>query len=205
MKLINVVGAFIIISTACTSAGKMHTWTNKGAKPHKEAKVLVIGLTGADENDLREKTENIISEELKIKGIQAESSFKLLGSGVAFERMDEDDALYQLNNYCIDEVLTITLFNRKKESEYLTGKIHDTPFGYYYDRFWRYRTTALHRISGELYYKDESDLFFECNIYNMVTQKIVYSFQSPDFQKSAWQKASIKLAGQVAKKLHSGL
>ncbi|MBS1610145.1 MAG: hypothetical protein JSS70_15590 [Bacteroidetes bacterium] len=200
MKLILAILLSFLLLNACSPGKKIQVWKNKALAMPPIRKVMVVGMMRNAKDTIRQKTEDIVCEELKKAGIEAVSSLKILGANT-FEKMDEDDALYQLNNYCVDAVLTVTVLNRTKESRYTAGSILYTPFGYYYDRFWRYRTTLQHRLAEDTYYTNEEHLFFECNIYTMVTQKLVYSFHSGNFRYLSYPEALVHFAVKISKNL----
>jgi hypothetical protein len=169
--------ALILILSGCSSTQKIHSWQPETVHPRKYQKVLVVCILREEDNSIRENVENQLTDELTKNGINAVTSLQLLGSKI-FDRMDEEDALYQLNNQCVDAVLTVTLLNRQKEKKYAPGTIHYTPYGYSYDRFWRYKTAINYRITTPGYYNNEKNSFLECNIYDMATQQLIFSVQS---------------------------
>jgi hypothetical protein len=184
MKIASIFAAlFTLVIAACTSPNKIISWKKETTAQQQYTKILVLGFMRSADNDIRENTEGLLSEYMRNAEINAVSSLELYGTKV-FDRMDEDDALYQLNNSCVDAVLSITLLNKKKEKEYVPGTIHYTPYSYYYDHFWRYRNTVNHRIYEAGYYTDNDDVFIECNLYDMKTQKLVYSVQTKSFHVS---------------------
>ena len=81
----------------------------------------------------------------------------------------------------VDAVITIVLLDKQKESKYVPGSIHYSPYGYYYNRFWGYRTTLYQRIYEPGYYVTDTKYFWESNLYNMNTQQLVYSVQTQSF------------------------
>ena len=167
----------IFILSAISCSQRLHSWKAASYPTRHFQKVLVLGFLREEDNSMRENIENQVADELNKKNINTVTSLQLLGTKV-FARMDEDDALYQLNNQCVDAVLTVTVLNRSREKKYTAGVIHYTPYGYSYDRFWRYKTAIKYRISSEDYYASGEDYFLECNLYDMTTQQLVYSVQS---------------------------
>ena len=181
MKIASIIAVLFTLGiAACTSSKKIISWKKETHAEQHYTKILVLGFMRGADNDIRENTEGLLSEYLRNAGINAVSSLELYGTKV-FDRMDEDDALYQLNNSCVDAVLSLTLLDKKKEREYMPGTIHYTPYSYYYDRFWRYRNTVSHRVYEPGYYTATDDVFIECNLYDMKTQQLVYSVQTKSF------------------------
>jgi hypothetical protein len=184
--------------TACSHLQKTHSWKAETGYSHKYQKVLVVCLLREEDNSIRENIENQLADELTGQGVNAVTSLQLMGSKI-FDRMDEEDALYQLNNQCVDAVLTVTLLNREKEKKYMPGIIHYTPYGYGYDRFWRYKTAIKYRIMTEGYYNNKTDSFLECNLYDMTTQQLIYSIQSGSTFNEEFEKEENKLYRQIVK------
>jgi hypothetical protein len=196
MKIATIIVLFFaLVIAACTSPKKIISWKKETGTEQHYTKILVLGFMRGADNDIRENTEGLLSEYLRNGGINAVSSLELYGTKV-FDRMDEDDALYQLNNNCVDAVLSIALLDKKKEKNYVPGVIHYTPYSYYYDHFWRYRNTLNHRIYEAGYYTDTNDVFIECNLYDMKTQQLVYSVQTKSFNVSDYDSMG-KIYGQL--------
>ena len=63
----------------------------------------------------------------------------------------------------------------------MPGNIYYSPYGYYYNRFWGYRTVLSRRIYEPGYYITDTKYFWESNLYDMSTQKLVYSVQTQSF------------------------
>ena len=184
------------LMAACNPSRKTISWKSGNDFPKKHTKILVLGFMPGNEMEIRENIEIKLEEAFRKKGVYAVSSLSLFGTNV-FDRMDEEDVLYQLNNNCVDAVLTVTLLNRNKENKYAAGLIHYTPYSYYFDRFWRYRTAVKYRNSEPGYFEDMSSIFIECNLYDMVTQKLIYSVQSRSFSVTTLENDTDKLVRSV--------
>jgi len=59
--------------------------------------------------------------------------------------------------------------------------LYYSPYGYYYNRFWGYRTALYNRIYEPEYYVIDTKYFLESNLYDMNSQKLVYSVQTQSF------------------------
>jgi hypothetical protein len=68
-----------------------------------------------------------------------------------------------------------------EENKYIPGNVFYTPYSFYYNRFWGYRTTLYRRIYEPGYYVTETKYFWESNLYKMSNQKLVYSVQTESF------------------------
>jgi hypothetical protein len=81
----------------------------------------------------------------------------------------------------VEAVLTVVLLDKEKERKYVPGNTFYSPYGYYYNRFWGYRTTLYRRIYEPGYYVTDTKYFWESNLYDMNDQKLVYSVQTQSF------------------------
>ena len=81
----------------------------------------------------------------------------------------------------MDAVITIVLLDKQKERKYVPGNVYYSPYSYYSNRFWGYRTTLYQRIYEQGYYVTDTKYFWESNFYDMSTQKLLYSVQTESF------------------------
>ena len=181
MKKIKWVGlALVVFITGCTSSRITSTWKAEKMVAQKYNKVLVLGLIRESDRTIQENMENHLVGDLKNLGYNALSSLKEYGPK-AFDKMDEENAISKLKNSEIDAVVTIVLLSKEKERRYVPGHLNYSPYGYYYSRFWGYRTALYNRIYEPGYYVIDTKYFWESNLYDMNSQKLVYSVQTQSF------------------------
>jgi hypothetical protein len=181
MKKIKWIGvALLLIASGCTTSKITTSWKADDVVPQKYNKVLVLGLIRESDRTIQENMENHLLGDLKELGYNAVSSLQEYGPKV-FDKMDEEAALEKLKNSGVDAVVTIVLLDKEKERKYMPGNIYYSPYGYYYNRFWGYRTVLSRRIYEPGYYITDTKYFWESNLYDMNTQKLVYSVQTQSF------------------------
>ncbi len=169
--------------TGCSSSNITSSWKAENTVPKQYNKIMVLGLIRDNDRNLQEKMENHFIGDLRDLGINAVSSLKEYGPKV-FDNMDEKAAIEKLKNSGIDAVLTIVLLDKQKERKYVPGNVYYTPYSYYSNRFWGYRTTLYQRIYEPGYYVTDTKYFWESNFYDMSDQKLVYSVQTETFEPS---------------------
>lgn len=169
-----------LVATGCSSSKITSSWKSETATPKKYEKVLVLGLIRDADRSLQENMEDHLVGDLKELGYNAVSSLREFGPK-AFENMEEKEALNNIRNNGIDAVITVVLLDKEKERRYVPGNIYYSPYGYYYNRFWRYRATLYYRIYEPGYYVTDTKYFWESNLYEMNDQKLVYSVQTQSF------------------------
>lgn len=180
-KLIWIGFALFIIAAGCTSTSKItSTWKAKNVEPKNYNKMLVLGLMNVADRTIREKMEEHLAEDLNTLGYNAICACEVFDPK-AFNNMTEEAAINKLKNQGIDAVLTVVLLDKQKESKYVPGNIYYSPYGYYYNRFWGYRSTLYRRIYEPGYYVSDTKYFWESNLYDMASQQLVYSVQTQSF------------------------
>lgn len=181
MKNIKWIGAFIVVLFLSCNASKLtSSWKAENAVFQKYNKIMVLGLIREADRSIQENMENHLVGDLQALGYNALSSLKEYGPK-AFDNMEEDAAINKLKTSGVDAVLTIVLLDKQKERKYVPGNLTFSPFGIYYNRFWGYRSVLYRRIYEPGYYVTDTKYFWESNLYDMSTQKLVYSAQSQSF------------------------
>jgi len=181
MKKIKWIGfALLLMAASCTTSKITTSWKAENIVPQTYNKILVLGLIREADRTIQENMENHLVDDLKELGYNAVSSLHEYGPK-AFDSMDETAAINKLKDSGVDAVLTIVLLDKQKERKYVPGNMFYSPYGFYYSRFWGYRTALYHRIYEPDYYVIDTKYFWESNLYNMSTQQLVYSVQTQSF------------------------
>jgi len=169
--------------SGCTTSRITSSWKSSDVSPYSYKKILVLGLIHETDRSIQENMENHLVGDLRGLGYEAVSSLQEYGPK-AFDKMDENSAIQTLKNNGFDAVLTIVLLDKTKESRYVAGYTYYSPYSYYYNRFWGYRTTLYRRIYEPGYYVTDTKYFWESNLFDMSSQKLVYSVQTQSFDPS---------------------
>ena len=181
MKKIKWIGfAFLLMAAGCTTSKITTSWKAENTVPKKYNKIMVLGLIREADRTIQENMENHLVGDLQQLGYTSVSSLKEYGPKV-FDNMDEATALAKLKTSGVDAVITIVLLDKQKERKYVPGNVYYSPYSYYSNRFWGYRTTLYNRIYEPGYYVTDTKYFWESNLYDMSTQKLVYSVQTQSF------------------------
>jgi len=184
MKKIKWIGfALLLIVSGCSTSKITSTWKAENIAMAKYNKIMILGLIREADRTIQENMENHFVGDLKELGYNAVSAYQEYGPK-AFDNMKEEAALGKLKNSGVDAVLTIVLLDKEKERNYVPGHLLYSPYGYYYDRFWGYRTALYNRIYEPGYYITNTRYFWESNLYDMSTQKLIYSVQTQSFEQA---------------------
>ena len=176
--------ALALLIIGCNSTRITSRWKSPDEPPAVAHRILVMAIVRSDDRSTRETMERHLADDLRNKGFEAVTSWDVYGPK-AFDGMPEDQALSSLRTNGYDAVLTIVLLNKDKERSYYPGNFYFSPFIYYYNNFWGYQAMMMNRIYQPGYYMTSMRYFWESNLYDMHTLKLVYSVQTRSFDPSS--------------------
>lgn len=190
----------LMFAAACSSSKITTSWKAEDVVAGKYNKILVVGLIRDADRSMQEKMENHFVGDLKKLGYDAVSSLQEYGPK-AFDKMDEETAIAKIKSTGVDAVITIVLLDKQKERKYVPSTIRYTPYSYYSGRFWGYRTTLYNRIYEPGYYVTNTKYFWESNLYDMATQKLIYSVQTQSFDPDNSEKLGHEYGQMIVKNM----
>ena len=173
MKKIKIIIPVVMLLMVGCSSSKITTfWKEKNTAPQYFNKIMVIGVMREQDRAMQEKMENHIIGDLNDIGYTALSSLKEYGPN-AFKKGDTAAALIKLKESNVDAVLTVVLLDKEKEQQYIAAN--------YRNRYSGYRYEMYQRIFEPGYYVTNTKYFWESNLYNVKTKKLIYSVQTESF------------------------
>jgi hypothetical protein len=92
-------------------------------------KVLVIGLMGEKDVELRQDMEIDMTNALRNQGVMAYSAYATYGP-MAFKEKDPRSALHDVNDHSFDAILCMVLIDKDKEQYYVPGTTNNINNGY---------------------------------------------------------------------------
>ena len=98
--------------------------------------------------------------------------------------MQESEAINKIKGQGFDAVLTVVLLDKEKEKHYIPGRITYTPYSMYYRRFWGYYSTVYDRVYEPGYYIENTNYFWESNLYDLSDKSLIYSAQTKSFDSN---------------------
>lgn len=183
---------FVLFMAACSSTNITNSWKDENMSAANMKKVLVLAMVPEKERNLRQQMENEMADNLRKQGYTAVSAFEEFGPK-AFAGMKETDVMKQLCNSNIDGVITMVLLDTEKEESYNPGSVRYEPYAVRYNRFYGYFQTFYQRVYTPGYYTSSTRYFFETNLWDVRSNKMLYSAQSESFDPNS--------AGQIAKEV----
>ena len=185
MKIFTVFLTFLIILfTDCSSSKITSSWKSDKITPSDFKKILVLAIVDNQNNQLRESMENHLADDLRERGYTVICAMKEYGPK-AFEGIKEDEALAKLKDSNVDAVLTIVMLNKERERSYVPGNVYYSPYFIHHGSFYGYYSTIYGRIYDPGYYTEQTNYFWESNLYDMSKNNLLYSVQTKSFEPSS--------------------
>ena len=176
-RVLSVSLALLFLFASCSNTKVTSAWKAPNASALAPGnKILVIGIIQENDIRLRMQMEGFLVDALKAKGYNAVSSYTLYGPKM-FGGKNEEPALNQLHDSNIDEVFTISLLDKTRERDYQPG--------YGYAPFWGYYSYMYGRPYNPGYVSLNTRFFWESNLYDVGSKKLLYSVQSESFNPSS--------------------
>jgi len=197
-KMIIFIAATALISASCNNTQLLSSWKspNSNATIDNYHKILVIGLAGSKDRELRETVENAVAKKLQDKGVNVETSTHAYGPR-SFRTMSEDDAVKMVNDNGFDGVMTVALLDKNQERNYTPGYISRTPYAIVRNRWYGNYSVLYDRVYNPGYYTTTTDYTLEANLYKTKGDRLIYSAQARTFDPNS----ASDLAGNFSKTL----
>lgn len=176
--------ALLLIAGCGPTTHIISTWKAPEATVKKYNKVMVLGIVREADRTLKERMESHLMGDLKALGYNAYSAFQEYGPK-AFDGMSEEQANKKLAADGIDAVITVVLLDKEKERYYVPARVMYTPYITYHNHLWGYYRSIYTRIDSPGYYEVSTKYFWESNLYDLTTYKLVYSVQTQSFESSS--------------------
>jgi hypothetical protein len=180
----NLIFFFIVVLLEnCYSSVITNTWQAEDSNKKIIKKVLVLAIDNNKDRTIRVKLENHLVNDLTKKGIDAFSAIESYGP-FFLSGLQESEAINKIKGQGFDAVLTVVLLDKEKEKHYIPGRITYTPYSMYYRRFWGYYSTVYDRVYEPGYYIENTNYFWESNLFDLSDKSLIYSAQTKSFDSN---------------------
>jgi hypothetical protein len=199
MRVIYLSAIFIVtfLVIGCGSITNItSTWKSPEFNQQHFSRIMVIGIIRESDRSIRERMEAHIVGDLTNLGYEAISAYEKFGPK-AFEGLTEKETLDQLHVEGIDGVLTVVLLDKKKERYYIPSHMVNTPYVMTQDHFWGYYQSLISRVYMPGYFEESQRYFWESNLYDLASNKLLYSVQTQSFAPTSTE----QLAHQYGEKI----
>jgi hypothetical protein len=156
------------MATACAPIKTLDVWKDEGYSEPLH-KVLVIAVT--KEGYIRNQFENVLSNQLNDRGVEAVPSYKVLPQ--SGEKLDRDTVVATIKELGIENVLVARAIDKKEITNYTPGGAYFAPTAFYSDGWYTYYSGVL--VYSERAY-DTDYVTVATNLFRLGYQKPVWSY-----------------------------
>jgi hypothetical protein len=195
-----------VLFASCSSYQEvLSTWVNKAAfKDHNYKKVFVMALN--ESKNARYTMETDLSKSFEKLGLQvvtAEEAFPASFTGNA-AKPTKAEILAKAKELNCDLIFTETLLKKETESRYVPGTYWDAGFYEPYPAFPYYEGFGLYYdywtpvVYTPGYFETDRMYFIEGNLFDVASDKILWSLQSETFDPTSLNEFSSSYSNLVA-------
>lgn len=189
MKWTKYLGVMLIpvIAISCATSTKItSSWMAPVEKVAQKAdKILVLAMLPEKDRAMRESIEQELTKSLQAEGYQAVSAFAAFGPQ-SFKGQNEQQVMAQMKDLNIQRVITVAMLDKEKERTYTPGRVDYFP-SIGYNPFWRRYVYYYDRVYNPGYYSNSTNYFVESNLYDVGSNRLLYSVQSKTFDPSSME------------------
>lgn len=186
IKWITILSCVLLVQ--CSSSNIVSSWKASVPTNVETGRIVVVGIIKEQDKSLHKQMENHLADDLCNLGYDAISSIELYGVK-AFEGLDEKQIISKLRKNDIAAVLTIVLLSKQKEKYHVPKSMFDLEDRYDTSDFSIYYTAIYNKIYEEGYYVNDTNYFWESNLFSVLDQKLIYSVETQFF--NPFNKASL--------------
>lgn len=179
---------------ACNSTQILSSWKAEGASADKYDKILIIGMAGSKDNQLRQDIENSMVKKLQESGLTAVTSWQQYGPKT-FDKMSEEDAAKMVKADGFDAVMEIALLDKDKEKNYTPGRVSYTPYAVARSHWYPGYRVFYNRIYEPGYFTTTTNYTLEANFYSTKADILEYTATAKSYSPGS----KSALAGDFAK------
>jgi hypothetical protein len=179
-KVLQLLPVCILLFAACNPSKITSSYKPQSPDQKEFYKVLVLGLGKDSDLQLQAKMENHLAGDLRQLGYTAITSLEEYGPR-AFKDLTEEQALIKLKNSNVDAIITIVLLNKKVEKQFVPTHERWASELQYRNLFWDYYGAMNNRVFEPGYYFDNTEYYWESNLFEMKKRSLVYSVKTTSF------------------------
>lgn len=172
---------FILLLAACSTSTRITgSWIDPETKkkPSTDGSMFVVSLTRNIE--VRTKLENSMAQQAALKNIKVVKSTDHLSPEFYQKLPTKQQLLSRIRRTGASTILTMTLINKDSQQRYVRGGTMYMPYRYYggFGGFYNYYNFMYPTIFDPGYYVTDKRYFLESNLYDVATEKLIWSAQS---------------------------
>ena len=191
-----------LLFSACSPATKVTaTWKDKNAeaKTYKNLFIVALGKNLAYKKTIEDK----MATSLGNTGAKVTESTNVFPPDMTKDKaLDREQLLQKFREAGCDGIISVALVNKDSETRYVPGTTAYAPGGYY-GNFWGYYGGMGPAMYDPGYYTTDKTYYLETNLYDVNTEKLVWSGQSETLNPDNIDKAATEFANIIVTKMVS--
>ncbi|POY34835.1 hypothetical protein C3K47_17940 [Solitalea longa] len=189
-----------ILFNSCSPATKVTaTWKDKDAAPKAYKNLFIVAL---GQNLAYKKTiEDKMAAALTTTGAKATESTSVFPPDFTKDKnIDKEKLIQKFKEAGCDGIVSVALVNKDSETRYVPGTTYMP--GPYYGNFYGYYG-GMGAMYDPGYYTTDKTYYLETNLYDLTTEKLVWSGQSSTLNPTDIDKAATEFANIIVAKMSS--
>jgi hypothetical protein len=180
--------ALFVVTGFMVSCGSstdiMAVWRSPEVTTGQYKNICIAAITENATN--KQVVEQEMHNQLQTKGVKSTRIVDLLPYKFTGTATEKDLILEKVRANSNDAILTFALIKQKEETRYVPGSVYAPPAAYgYYGTFGGYYGYYGTRMYDPGYYTQDEIYFIETNLYDVKTEKLVWSVQSKTYNPSS--------------------
>lgn len=147
-------------------------------------KMLVLGMMGNKDRELRENLEVAIVQELQDRGINATPASTVFGPK-GFKGLSENQVTQKVKAEGYTSVLMVSLIDREKERSYNPAMVFIQPVFVGYTRYYHRYMYMYSQVYSPGYYTNTTSYVLQGEIYSVEGNQLLYSGQTKSYDPSS--------------------
>lgn len=198
MKQLSVYIGVLFLVACAASTEITAVWRNPENAGTSYHNICIAAITENVAN--KQVIEQEMANQLKINGVKSTKIVDILPYKFTGNPEEKNIILEKVRENKNDGILTFTLIKQKDETRYVPGSATYSP-GYYGGSFGGYYGYYGGRMYDPGYYTQDEIYFIETNLYDVATEKLVWSVQSKTWNPSNISQFSQDFTRAITKQL----
>lgn len=201
MRFKTIYGIFIGLMVSCASSTQITAvWRSPEMVSGQYKNICIAAITENTSN--KQIVEQEMHNQLKAKNVKSTRIVDLLPYKFTGSSTEKDLILEKVRENGNDAILTFTLIKQKEETRYVPGTVYAPPAAYgHYGTFGGYYGYYGTRMYDPGYYTQDEIYFIETNLYDVKSEKLVWSVQSKTYNPSGITQFAQDFTAAITKQL----
>jgi hypothetical protein len=181
-----------LVLVSCTAGLEMTgVWADPAYPGDGFSNLMVLGIADSPTNVRIYEAD--LYKQLKTMGINSTTGSSIMDTS---RQLDKSVIRKAIDGYGFDAVLVTRVMRVEEETVYVPGSTYVVPQSYYHG-YYSYYSTAYVVAHEPGYTYENTTVLLESNLYDVKTEKLVWSAQSKAYNMDDTQRAIAELSKQV--------